>query len=153
MYVKTQVITETTDERTGPLQGQSDRFNQRKLCVQQKRLLREINRCLAEMKNISGQYNERHVINMHVAGTPFHLLSATRLHLFIHLLRRRKSQAGSRRCQRTFEQSQPVQDDQPSTTTNIRSEILMNAYEIWWILCDLTCISHRAGGSCCWVSV
>lgn len=86
----------------------------RKMYVQQKRLLREINRCLAEMKNIFRCSNERRVINMQVAVTLFifYLPPVLFAQLFIYLLRRWKSQANSRRCQSTFEQSQPVQDDQ-----------------------------------------
>lgn len=84
-------ITETTDEIEG------DRCEVRvtdlikgKMCVQQKRLLREINRCLAEMKNIFRHCNERRVINMHVAVTLFifYLRPVLFPHLFIHLLRR-----------------------------------------------------------------
>lgn len=61
-----------------------------KMCVRQKRLLREINRCLAEMKNIFRRHNERRVINQHVAVTLFifYLRPVLFAHLFIHLLRR-----------------------------------------------------------------
>lgn len=77
-----------------------------KMCMQQKRLLREINPRLAEMKNIFGRNNERRVINMHVAAAPFHPLSAAHFicntHLFIHVWRQRESQAVSTWCQSTF---------------------------------------------------